>query len=187
MKELIFKSGKTVGFVECYSQRGFVQGVQREVLDFRFDAASNTLDGVDAMFTADECTELTIRETKTVKEQKVDEAGNLVTEEVQVLDESGNPVLDEEGKPIVDIVPVMVDVERIYEYPYNDFSIRAALSKQFFTLATVNSVEDVEQISVKMAQKTETEIQLAAAQSQITGTITEAELETAYVEGVNSL
>lgn len=187
MKELIFKSGKAVGFFECYSQREPVLGVQREVLDFRFDTASNTLDGVDAMFTADECDELIIRETKTVKEQKVDEAGNLVTEEIQVLDEDGNPVLDETGNPIVDIVPVMVDVERMEEYTYHNFSIRAALSKQFFTLATVNGVEDVEQISVKMAQKTETEIKLAAVQSQITGTITEAELDNAYMEGVNSL
>lgn len=167
MKELIFKSGKTVGFVECYSQREPVLGVQREVLDFRFDSASNTLDGVDAMFTADECAELTIRETKTVLVQTEDENGNLV------FDEDGNPVME--------------NVEQTDEFVYHNFSVRAALSKQFFTLATVNGVEDVEQISVKMAQKTETEIQLAAAQSQITGTITEAELETAYVEGVNSL
>lgn len=180
MKELIFKSGKTVGFVECYSQREFVQGVQRETLDFRFDAAKNTLDAIDTLFTADECAELTIRETKVVMEQKVDEAGNPITEEIPVLDETGNPVMDENGDPIVDIVPIMEDVERTDDFVYQNYAIRASLSKQFFTLATENGVEDIEQISVKMAQQTEIEKQLANA-------VTELELNRAYAEGVNSL
>lgn len=180
MKELIFKNGKTVNFVECYSQREPVQNVQREVLDFRFDTAKNTLDTIDALFSANECAELTIRETKTVREQKVDETGNPITEEIPVLDETGNPVTDENGNPIVDIVPVMEDVERTDEFVYQNYAIRASLSKQLFTMATENGAEDIEQISVKMAQQTETEKQLATA-------ITELELNQAYAEGVNSL
>lgn len=160
MKELIFKSGKTVEFIECYGYRDFVQNVQREVLDFRFDVIANTLDGVDALFTPDECSELTIRETKVVEVQTEDENGNLV------FDEYGNPVME--------------NVERTDEFLYQNYAIRAALSKQLFTLTTENGVEDVEQISVKIAQQTETEKQLATA-------ITELELNQAYAEGVNSL
>lgn len=187
MKELIFKSGNTVAFVECYGCPDYVHGVRREVLDFRFDATSNTLGSVEELFTADECAELTIRETKIVNEQKIDEDGNPVFEEVPVLDEEDSPVLNEDGNPVFENVPVMVDVERTEEFVYHNYSIRAAIGKQIFTLATENGVEDVEQISVKMAQKTETEIQLANAQYQLANAITEEELETAYLEGVNSL
>lgn len=177
MKKLIFKSGKTVDFVECYSRQEFVQGVQREVLDFRFDAETNTLDGVDAMFAADECSELIIRETKVVSEQAVDETGDPIMKETPVLNEVGEPVLDEDGNAVVETIPAMVDVEHTYEYLYYNFTVRAVLSKQFFTLATENGATAVEQISVKMAKQTETEIQLANIASESEVILSELEQE----------
>lgn len=129
MKTLVFKSGNTIDFVECYSNSQYIQGAQREVLDFRFDTTNNTLDSVDALFTTDECLHLIIQET--------------VTKQVEVTDEEGNVTIQ--------------DVAQTNEYVYENFGVRVALSKQYFTLATENGVEDIEQISVKMGQYTAVE------------------------------
>ena len=58
--------------------------------------------------------------------------------------------------------PVEKEVERVEEFLYKDYSLRVALSKQKFTLATANGAEDVEQISVKMGQLTYVEKQVAS-------------------------
>lgn len=142
MKTLIFNNGGAIDFVECYSGGEYVQGAQRDVLDFRFDPSVISLDAADKMFSAEECGKLTILETK--------------VEQVSVVDEEGNPVVDENGDP------VMQDVERTEEFLYEDYSLRVALSKQRFHLATENGTEDVEQISVKMGQLTYVEKQVAS-------------------------
>lgn len=158
MKTLIFKNGTAVDFVECYSEGEYIQGAQREVLDFRFDPAAMTMDEADKLFTADECSKLTIRET--VKEIVTE----TVVEQEQVIGEDGNPVLDAEGNPVMQDVERIVEkeVERTEEFIHLNYGVRVALRKQKFTLATVNGAEDVEQISVKMAQYTPVEIQVAS-------------------------
>ena len=115
MKKLVFKNGTEVAFVECYSATEYVQGAEREVLDFRFDASQVSLDEIDKLFTSEECSRLTIRET--------------VGEQTE-------------------------------EFIHENYGVRVALSKQRFTLATDNGAEDVEQISVKMAQYTVVEKQM---------------------------
>lgn len=140
MKTLIFKTGESVDFIECYSAGEYVQGAQRDVLDFRFDPAVVSLDEVDALFTADACDRLVIRET--------------VTGQVQAVSEDGTPAADEDGNP------VMETVERTEEFVHDGYGVRVALCKKKFTLATGNGAEDVEQISVKMGQYTYTESQL---------------------------
>ena len=115
MKKLVFKNGKEVAFIECYSATEYVQGAEREVLDFRFDASQVSLDEIDKLFTSEECSRLAIRET----------AG-----------------------------------EQTEEFIHENYGVRVALSKQRFTLATENGVEEVAQISVKMAQYTVVEKQM---------------------------
>ena len=115
MKKLVFKNGKEIAFMECYSASEYVQGAEREVLDFRFDASQVSLDEIDKLFTSEECSRLAIRET--------------VGEQTE-------------------------------EFIHENYGVRVALSKQRFTLATENGVEEVEQISVKMAQYTVVEMQM---------------------------
>lgn len=115
MKKLVFKNGKEIAFMECYSASEYVQGAEREVLDFRFDASQVSLDEIDKLFTSEECSHLAIRET--------------VGEQTE-------------------------------EFIHENYGVRVALSKQRFTLATENGVEEVEQISVKMAQYTVVEKQM---------------------------
>ena len=115
MKKLIFKNGTEVAFIECYSATEYVQGAEREVLDFRFDASQVSLDEIDKLFTSEECSRLTIRET--------------VGEQTE-------------------------------EFIHENYGVRVALSKQRFTLATENGAEELEQISVKMAQYTVVEMQM---------------------------
>lgn len=154
MKTLIFKNGVSVDFVECYSEHQYIQGAQRDVLDFRFDAKIMSMNEIDNMFTADECSKLIIRETTIIPMQVIDEEGNLVLEEVSAIDDAGNTVIEQ--------IPVMQDVERTEDFVHKNYGVRVALSKQFFTLYTVNGEEEVEQISVKIAQYTPVELQIAA-------------------------
>lgn len=154
MKTLIFKNGGTVDFVECYGNQQYIQGAQREVLDFRFDPVAISLDEADKLFTVAECARLTIRETTIVQVQAVDEAGNAV------LDEEGNPVME--------------TVERVEEFVHENYGVRVALSKQHYTLATENGAEDVEQISVKLAQWTPTELQVASLSATMDILVTES-------------
>ena len=116
MKKLVFKNGTEVAFIECYSATEYVQGAERDVLDFRFDASQVSLDDIDKLFTSDQCSHLTIRET--------------------------------------------VEGERTEEFIHENYGVRVALCKQRFTLATENGAEEVEQISVKMAQYTVVELQM---------------------------
>ena len=166
MKTLIFKNGGTIDFVECYSEGEYIQGAQRDVLDFRFDPSAITLDAVDKLFSAEECGKLTIRET--IKETVTEIVTETITEQEQVIGEDGKPVLDEEGNPVMQEVertvetPIEKEVERVEEFIWDDYSLRVALRKQKFTLATENGAEDVEQISVKMGQLTYVEKQVAS-------------------------
>lgn len=64
MKTLIFKNGSTIDFIECYSRREYIQGTQREVLDFRFNPNKVSLNDVDKLFSTDECTKLIIRDNE---------------------------------------------------------------------------------------------------------------------------
>ena len=115
MKKLVFKNGTEIAFIECYSAPEYVQGAERDVLDFRFDASQVSLDDIDKLFTSDQCSHLTIRET--------------VGEQTE-------------------------------EFIHENYGVRVALSKQRFTVATEDGAEDVEQISVKMAQYTVVELQM---------------------------
>lgn len=137
MKTLIFANGIEIPIAECYSDARYVQGAQRDVLDFRFDASTVSMDYIDTLFTADDCATLTIRETTEVDVTIAGENGDTHTE-TQI---------------------------RTAEYVHKNYGLRVALSKQFYTLATENGAEDKEQISVKMGQLTYTEMQVAALQA----------------------
>ena len=143
MKTLIFKSGKSVDFIECYAQSEYIQGAQRDVMDFRFDPAVVTLDEIDDLFTADECSKLIIRET--------------IIKQVPVTTKN------EDGSETT----TLEDVEDTQDFIHENHSLRVAVSKQKFTLATENGAEDVMQISIKMAQYTPTELMSAANGEQI--------------------
>ena len=149
-KKLIFSSGKEINISECYGKSEFVQGSQRDVLDFRFNPEEITLNEVDALFTTSECVNLTIVETTT----------SIETVMVDKVDEEGNPVLDEEGNHITE--PTQKEVEHVSEFRYTNYGLRVALSKQAFTLATENGAHNVDQISVKMGQFTYTELQVSS-------------------------
>jgi hypothetical protein len=58
MKTLIFKNGSTIDFIDCYSRKEYIQGTQREILDFRFDPKAVSLNDIDELFFADVCTKL---------------------------------------------------------------------------------------------------------------------------------
>lgn len=143
MKTLIFKSGKSIDFVECYAQTEYVQGANRDVMDFRFNPNNITLDEIDALFTADECTKLTIRET--------------------IIKQVEKTVVNEDGSETI----TLEDVEDTQDFIHENHPLRVSLSKQMFTLATENGAEDVMQISIKMAQYTPTELMSAANGEQI--------------------
>ena len=143
MKTLIFKSGKSIDFVECYAQTEYVQGANRDVMDFRFNPDNITLDEIDALFTADECTKLIIRET--------------------IIKYVEKTVVNEDGSETI----ILEEVEDTQDFVHENHPLRVSLSKQMFTLATENGVEDVMQISVKMAQYTPTELMSAANGEQI--------------------
>lgn len=149
-KKLIFDNGTEINISECYGRSEYAQGAQRDVLDFRFDPSTTTMNEVDALFTASNCATLTIMETKT----------RPITVLVEQKDEEGNPVLDENGNAIMEAVPK--DEEYTEEFVYHNYGLRIGLSKQLFTLSTENGTENVEQISVKMGQFTYTELQVAS-------------------------
>lgn len=114
MKTLILKNGISVDFVECYSKNEYIQGIQRSVLDFRFDPNKVSLNSIDELFSSENCSKLTI-------------------------DDHEN------------------------QFIYDNYNIRVSISKQKFTLISEAGVkEEIEQISVKMAQLSYIEIQLAA-------------------------
>ena len=144
MKTLIFKSGKSIDFIECYSQNDYVQGAQRDVMDFRFDPTVTTLDEIDALFTADECVKLIIRET--------------IVQHVTVTTYNEDGTINETH---------IEEVEETQEFVHENHPLRVSLSKQMFNLATENGSEDVMQISVKMAQYTPTELLAASNGEQI--------------------
>ena len=149
-KKLIFSSGAEVAISECYGKSEYAQNAQRDVLDFRFDPGTITMNEVDSLFSTAECATLTIVETKT----------RSVTVLVEQVDEEGNPVLDENGNAIMEAV--QKDEEYTEEFVYQNYGLRVGLSKQLFTLSTENGKEDVEQISVKMGQFTYTEMQVVS-------------------------
>ena len=149
-KKLIFSSGAEVNISECYGRSEYAQGAQRDVLDFRFDPSTITMNEVDSLFNAAECATLTIVETKT----------KPVTVLVEQVDSEGSPVLDEDGNVLKEAV--QQDEEYTEEFVYQNYGLRVGLSKQFFTLSTENGKEDVEQISVKMGQFTYTEMQVVS-------------------------
>lgn len=167
MKTLVFADGIAVEILECYSAREYVLDTKRDVLDFRFDPAAHSLGEVDAMFSAEQCSRLTIREVKTVV--------------VPVVDEEGNPVYDENGEVVTE------EKEVTEEFVHDGYCIRTALAKQLYTLAIGNDVKTVEQISVKMGKQTAAEAENADLQAKLANAVTEEELTNAYVEGVNSL
>ena len=131
-KKLIFASGAEIDIIECYGKSEYVQGAQRDTLDFRFDPSKVTLNEVDALFNATECATLIIQETIVKTE----------TEFVPVLDDEGNVTVDENGEKVFEEIPK--EVEYTSEFVYENYSLRVGLSKQLFTLATSNGRADVE-------------------------------------------
>lgn len=86
---------------------------------------------------------------------------------VYQTDESGNPVLDETGAPI----QIGTEMQE-NEYDNSEYCVAGPITDNRDGT-----------ISVKMGKPT----QLETTQAQLANAVTQAELETAYTEGVNSL
>ena len=150
MKTLIFNDKTSIPFVECYAAPEYVQGTQRDVLDFRFDPTQITLDEVDKLFTTEKCTKLTIEEETTITipgEEVVQEDGTTTTTEPQT-DTTTNSFI------------------------YENYSIRVSLSKQVYSLFVDNQNKDVEQISIKLGSMTPSEVLIAEQNNLINQKLT---------------
>ena len=114
MKTLVFKSGKSINFIECYKKTEMHKNMQRVVLDFRFNPNDISLNEIDKLFTEEECSKFSI-------------------------------------------------VENNNKFLYENYNKRISISKQEFTFSTeTNETKEVEQISLKVAKRTDEEIRLEA-------------------------
>lgn len=148
MQTLILANNTQIPLISCIGGSEYFQGAQRAVLDFRIDPTDYTLAEIDALFSADNCGNVTLRET--------------IEHQQQTVDEDGAPMVDDNGDP------VMETVEQINEYIHQGYIMRVALSKQVYTVAGDGGVTDQEQISVRMAQQSAAEKQLAELATQMT-------------------
>lgn len=148
MQTLVLANNTQIPLISCIGGSEYFQGAQRAALDFRIDPESYTLAEIDALFSADNCGNVTLRET--------------IEHQQQTVDEDGAPVVDDNGDP------VMETVEQINEYIHQGYIMRVSLSKQMYTVAGDSGVTDQEQISVRMAQQSAAEKQLAELATQMT-------------------
>ena len=148
MQTLILANNTQIPLISCIGGSEYFQGAQRAALDFRIDPTDYTLAEIDALFTVDNCSSVTLQET--------------TEHQQQATNEDGTPAIDEDGNP------VMETVQQVSEYIHQGYIVRVSLSKQMYTVAGDSGVTDQEQISVKMAQQSATEQQLAELASQMT-------------------
>ena len=148
MQTLVLANNTQIPLISCIGGSEYFQGAQRAALDFRVDPTDYTLAEIDALFSADNCGNVTLRET--------------IEHQQQATNEDGTPAIDEDGNP------VMETVEQVSEYIHQGYIMRVALSKQMYTVAGDSGVTDQEQISVRMAQQSAAEKQLAELATQMT-------------------
>ena len=148
MQTLVLANNTQIPLISCIGGSEYFQGAQRAALDFRIDPESYTLAEIDALFSADNCGNVTLRET--------------IEHQQQAVNEDGTPAIDEYGNP------VMETVQQVSEYIHQGYIMRVSLSKQMYTVAGDSGVTDQEQISVRMAQQSAAEKQLAELATQMT-------------------
>ena len=148
MQTLILSNNTQIPIISCIGGSEYYQGAQRAVLDFRISPDNYTLAEIDALFNADNCSSVTLKEITELQQQAVNEDGTLA------VDENSDPVME--------------TVEQVNEYIHQGYIMRVALSKQVYTVAGDDGVTDQEQISVRMAQQSAAEKQLAELAAQMT-------------------
>lgn len=164
-KTLNFANGTSIAYVERITDKDYIQGADREVIEFRFDPTTVTLDQIDGLFSEAACTKLTASE---VTINKVEHYKDV---EVQV------PVIGEDGEPTGETttetkteLDYIEDVPVTEQFVYDDYVVRCILSRQLFPVMGENGIENVEYISVRMAQRTYAETKIAAMSNDITNT-----------------
>ena len=156
-KTLNFANGTSIAYVERITDKDYIQGADREVVEFRFDPTTVTLDQIDGLFSEAACAKLT--------------ASEVTINEVQV------PVIGEDGEPTGETttetkteLDYTEDVPVTEQFVYDDYVVRCILSRQLFPVMGENGIENVEYISVRMAQRTYAEAKIAAMSNDITNT-----------------
>ena len=143
--KLILANGTEMNILSCRGSIQYAQGANRDVLDIRLSPDDYTLDQADALFTAESCKTLKIRE------------------EVTYIQEVPDP--ENEGGTISQ------EVTDTNEYLHSGYCVRVSLSKELFrVLQEDGSDADEVQISVKMGQQTAAEKAVEALGEQITNT-----------------
>ena len=164
-KTIHFANGSTVEYLDRITDRDFIQGADREVLEFRFDPDTVSMDQIDSLFNETNCVKITATETI------INKVPHYKTVEVE------EPIIGEDGEPTGETttrtevqLDYTEDVPITSEFVYDNYVVRSILSRQLFPIQGESGIEYKDYIAIRIGQQTYSEAKIIAMNNDITNT-----------------